>query len=488
MVRQLRPRSGPSIEVEPDHVLAHRASEGDSQAFEELYRRHAPAAWRVAYAVAGNPDDAADAVSDAFTRVFQALPAGRLALNEQFRPYLLAATRNAALDGLRRLGRLQPTDAVEDLQRPSADAASEWAVDAVDSSLVAVAFRSLPERWRSVLWLTEVEGIPAREAAPMLGISANGLAQLAVRARAGLRQRFLQAHLRQPVSRSCRFPVDKLGAYVGGGLSPRDTAKVDQHLAGCTDCRQQVEELEDLGSLLRRVIVPVPLALGAVSASKWKLATASHVRRGAGSLLGARKPLAIVAATMFALGVMTTAVIQGNDVQDDGDEAALPSRSTGPNDRPVTVIQPASSTPDAGGPGSSADAAAASAADEGLLAGLGDNGSGNGDGTGAGGPDAGDGGDGGGGGGGGGTPPPPVPCPDCAPPPTPPAEPPIVEAALLANLGEAPVAASLGAGGDACNGLNLAGTAVGCSPPPAEGTVAVRTRGELLGDNVISLG
>ena len=135
MVRQLRPRSGPSIEVEPDHVLAHRASEGDSQAFEELYRRHAPAAWRVAYAVAGNPDDAADAVSDAFTRVFQALPAGRLALNEQFRPYLLAATRNAALDGLRRLGRLQPTDAVEDLQRPSADAASEWAVDAVDSVL-----------------------------------------------------------------------------------------------------------------------------------------------------------------------------------------------------------------------------------------------------------------------------------------------------------------------------------------------------------------
>ena len=477
MVRQLRPRGAASIEVEPDHVLAQRAGEGDSRAFEELYRRHAPAAWRVAYAVAGNPDDAADAVSDAFTRVFQALPAGRLTQNEQFRPYLLAATRNAALDGLRRQGRTQPTATVEEFDRPSGDTASELAVNAVDSSLVAVAFRSLPERWRSVLWLTEVEGIPAREAAPMLGISANGLAQLAVRARAGLRQRFLQAHLRKPVLRSCQFPVEKLGAYVAGGLSPRDTAKVDQHLAGCTDCRQQVEELEDLGSLLRRVIVPVPLALGAVSISKWKLATASTAKDGVSSLLGARKPLAMVAAAMFALGVITTAVVQRPGVQED-DVAQRPTVN-GPPTRPPTDLDDLNSrerelvTPTV----SLSDGAAAG---ESALAGLG-GGSGSGDGSGgASGPD-----DDNGGGGGGGTPPPPV--PRVEPPPPPPPEPPVVEASLLANVG-APVEASLGVGGDGCTGVNLLGAVVGCDPAPADGTVAVRTRGTLLGDNVISLG
>ncbi|MEY2476988.1 MAG: hypothetical protein QOG87_2303, partial [Actinomycetota bacterium] len=188
-----RPRTVSAIDVEPDSVLVGRAAEGDSRCFEELYRRHAPAAWRVAYAVAGNPDDAADAVSDAFTRVFQVLPEGRPLAIEAFRPYLLAATRNAALDGLRRQGRLTPTPSLDHLEKVNTtDLAADKVLDSVDSNLVAVAFRSLPERWRSVLWLTEVEGIPAREAAPMLGVSANGLAQLAVRARAGLRQRFLQ--------------------------------------------------------------------------------------------------------------------------------------------------------------------------------------------------------------------------------------------------------------------------------------------------------
>ena len=321
-----RPRTVSAIDVEPDNVLAQRAAEGDSRAFEELYRRHAPAAWRVAYAVAGNPDDAADAVSDAFTRVFQVLPEGRPQASEAFRPYLLASTRNAALDGLRRQGRLQPV-AIESLDRSSGnDLAADQVLDSVDSNLVAVAFRSLPERWRSVLWLTEVEGIPAREAAPMLGVSANGLAQLAVRARAGLRQRFLQAHLRAPVARSCQFPVDKLGAYIAGGLSPRETAKVDQHLAGCADCRQQVEELEDLGSLLRRVILPVPLALSAVSLSKWKLSTklASNVSR-APALVHARKPIAAVAATMFALGVIAATVIDRPFDRSNPESAAPPN-------------------------------------------------------------------------------------------------------------------------------------------------------------------
>ena len=474
MVRQLRPRGAASIEVEPDHVLAQRAAESDSGAFEELYRRHAPAAWRVAYAVAGNPDDAADAVSDAFTRVFQALPAGRLTQNEQFRPYLLAATRNAALDGLRRLGRTQPTDHVEEYDRPTGDTASELAVNAVDSSLVAVAFRSLPERWRSVLWLTEVEGIPAREAAPMLGISANGLAQLAVRARAGLRQRFLQAHLRKPVARSCQFPVDKLGAYVAGGLSPRDTAKVDQHLAGCTDCRQQVEELEDLGSLLRRVIVPVPLALGAVSLSKWKLATASRAGNDSmRALFAARKPLAMVAAAMFALGVITTAVVQRPGVQDN-EFAQAPTVQT-PLTRAPTPIDDAASR-QAIPPVQEVGANGAAGGADSALAGIGGSGGAGGD-TGASGPDD---------DGGSGSPPPPVPRVEEPPPPAPPSDPPVVEAALLANVGS-PVEASLGVGGDGCTGVQVLSAVVGCDPAPADGTVAVRTRGSLLGDNIIAL-
>jgi RNA polymerase sigma factor (sigma-70 family) len=132
-----------------DAALARAAAEGDNAAFDELYRRHSQTAWRVAYSVTGNRDDAADAVADAFTRMLSALTAGRLGDLEKVKPYLLATTRNAAVDVLRRNGRLQPLDdtAMEDSDSLSAGP-SEHLVDGVDAAFVSSAFLSLPERWR----------------------------------------------------------------------------------------------------------------------------------------------------------------------------------------------------------------------------------------------------------------------------------------------------------------------------------------------------
>ncbi|HUF31999.1 MAG TPA: sigma-70 family RNA polymerase sigma factor, partial [Acidimicrobiales bacterium] len=252
-----------------DADLVDRVVAGFDGSFEELYKRHSPAAWRLAQSVTGNAHDAADAVSEAFAKVLLAVRAGRLDDSASFRSYLLSTTRNAALDGARRSARTSPTDQTALLAVAAVGpSAAEHLSHGEDASLVAEAFRNLPERWRSVLWLTEVEGVTTKDAAVQLGISANGAAQLAVRARAGLRERFLQAHLRATTDPSCRFTVDRLGAYVGGGLSPRDLAKVDQHLAGCADCEARKAELEDLGPALHRIALPIPLVLGAVTAER----------------------------------------------------------------------------------------------------------------------------------------------------------------------------------------------------------------------------
>src|SRR5687768_15274999 len=190
-----------AAETRSDADLAIEAAAGSSAAFDALYRRHADVAFRVAYSVTGKPEDAADAVSDAFTRVLQALPAGRLADASLFRSYLLTATRNAAIDVSRRGGRLHHTDRLDVLDDGTKVASpTERLAEREDATLVASAFRSLPERWRSVLWLTEVEGIAPKEAAALLGVTPNNAAQLAVRARAGLRERFVQAHLRGSVA------------------------------------------------------------------------------------------------------------------------------------------------------------------------------------------------------------------------------------------------------------------------------------------------
>ena len=241
---------------------------GYDDAFAQLYERHSLAAWRLGQTVTGNAEDAADAVSEAFARVLVAVRAGHLDNGGSFRSYLLTATRNAALDNIRKTGRTRPTeqDSLSEYESTS-PTPPELLTGDEEAALVAEAFRNLPERWRSVLWLTEVEGVATKDAARRLGLSPNGTAQLAVRARSGLRERFLQAHLRTTPDPLCRTTVDRLGAYVGGGLAPRDLAKVDQHLAGCKSCETRRLELEDLGTCLRRAAVPAPLAVaGALGA------------------------------------------------------------------------------------------------------------------------------------------------------------------------------------------------------------------------------
>lgn len=324
-----------------DHTLVAGTRGGDLSAFDELYRRHAPAAWRAAMAVTGNAEDAADAVAEAFCKVLAAVPGGRLADDERFRPYLLVTTRNAAIDAIRRSGRSRPTDVAELLDGPAREPGPpEHLIADLDASLVSHAFRSLPERWRSVLWLTEVEGMAPREAAGILGVSANGVSQLAVRARAGLRERYLQAHVRDSdVAAACRPTIDLLGAYSAGGLAPRDVAKVDQHLAACTACESRVADLEHLSTTLRRAMVPLPIALLAATAAKWKLAAVATGKASAlrGSLVQslptmARKPLIGSSLVVLGLGIMGAAIVTQSGAPkppklDSGSSSSSPART-----------------------------------------------------------------------------------------------------------------------------------------------------------------
>ena len=57
---------------------------------------------------------------------------------------------------------------------------------------VAAAMRSLPERWRTVLWYAEVMGEKPRNIAPILGLEPNAVSALLIRAKAGLRAAYEQ--------------------------------------------------------------------------------------------------------------------------------------------------------------------------------------------------------------------------------------------------------------------------------------------------------
>lgn len=52
---------------------------------------------------------------------------------------------------------------------------------------------------------------------------------------------------------SCREIRHSLGVYVLGAIEPGDRAQVDEHLATCAECREELASLAGLPALLRRV-------------------------------------------------------------------------------------------------------------------------------------------------------------------------------------------------------------------------------------------
>ena len=199
---------------------------GSGRSYEELYVEYAPAARGLALSMVP-PDVADDIVAEAFARVLAAIRAGG-GPDHAFRPYLLAAVRNLANDWIAARRRVtvigdmgeEPGDRSAPLISGfSRDAATE-AEDRAEARLIVRAFSRLPERWRTVLWHLEVEGKTPADVAPMFGLSGNGVSALAMRAREGLRQAYLQEHIGTNIPASCRACAGDLGAGTRGTAEP----------------------------------------------------------------------------------------------------------------------------------------------------------------------------------------------------------------------------------------------------------------------------
>ncbi|HEX3931853.1 MAG TPA: sigma-70 family RNA polymerase sigma factor [Nocardioides sp.] len=228
---------------------------GDVDAYGELFARHVDSARRLARQLAGHAD-ADDLVSDAFTKVLTVLQRGG-GPDLAFRAYLLTAVRRLHVDKIRSGSRLRPVDDLTpfDPGLPFQDTA----VEGFENAAAAKAFASLPERWQMVLWHTEVEQQKPADIAPLLGMSANSVSALAYRAREGLRQAFLSQHATDPDDVDCAWTRDHLGAYIRSGLSRRDAARVDDHLASCRACAAVYLELTEVNSGLAGILAPLLL-------------------------------------------------------------------------------------------------------------------------------------------------------------------------------------------------------------------------------------
>lgn len=125
----------------------------------------------------------------------------------------------------------------EDADRLEPDAVARRA----ELGLVREAFSSLPDRWQTVLWRTAVDHDSHDRVAEAMGLSRNGVAALAVRARRALKVAYLQAHVsRGDVDDDCRPFLDQLAALSQGSVPGR---QLQDHLDGCRRCGERLHEL-----------------------------------------------------------------------------------------------------------------------------------------------------------------------------------------------------------------------------------------------------
>ncbi|WP_455567718.1 sigma-70 family RNA polymerase sigma factor [Streptomyces abikoensis] len=266
-------------------------------AYEELYRRHAGAVRRYALSCCRDDHTAEDLTNEVFAATLQAVRGGA-GPDTAVRAYLLTTVRRvaAAWGRTTRREHLVEDFAVFATSSAAASVAAEddtlglgadvRAMQEAEESLAVRAFRSLPERWQTVLWHTTVEEESPSEVAPLLGLTANATAVLAHRAREGLRQAYLQAHVSTSLTTGgeCARYADRLGAYARGSLRARAERGMRRHLDGCARCRMAAREVADVNSRLRGLL---PVAVIGWFAADWSLKAASGLAAGAAGAAGA---------------------------------------------------------------------------------------------------------------------------------------------------------------------------------------------------------
>ena len=180
-----------------DANLIERAASGDLEAFNQLVLRYQNLAYSHAYAMLGNRAQAEDATQESFIKAFQAINTFRGA---SFRAWLLKIVTNSAYDVLRRSHR-HPTQPLlpEDENGEEVESAA-WLADPVSdvqevverqelSKQIYQALGELPEAFRSVLTLIDVNEMDYTEAAEALNIPLGTVKSRLARARLQMQQK-----------------------------------------------------------------------------------------------------------------------------------------------------------------------------------------------------------------------------------------------------------------------------------------------------------
>ena len=170
-----------------DAALLRAHVAGDPDAFAVLVARHQDRLWTLALRIMRNPEDAADALQDAYISAFRR--AGSYRGEAQVSSWLYRVVVNACLDRLRsmRVRETEPLPENLDRWRRIGTTLIKDPVEIKEQrSVVAAALGTLNADQRAALVLVDMEGYSVEEAARILGCAPGTVKSRCARGRARL--------------------------------------------------------------------------------------------------------------------------------------------------------------------------------------------------------------------------------------------------------------------------------------------------------------
>ncbi len=179
-----------------DEELVKRVQEGNSEAFEELVRRYERKVYNIAYRILGNEEDATEALQDTFLRAYRFLP--KFGFKSSFYTWLYRIATNVSITKLRNRKKKEavsldaPVPDSDDLtfdvpdtgQTPEEVFAQKRLREKLDQAV-----RELPEEYRVVVILRDLEGLSNEEVSRVLKLSVPAVKSRLHRARLALREK-----------------------------------------------------------------------------------------------------------------------------------------------------------------------------------------------------------------------------------------------------------------------------------------------------------
>jgi RNA polymerase sigma-70 factor (ECF subfamily) len=236
-------RVAPAEGVRSDAELVAAYRDGEIGAFEELHRRYVASIYRLVRRKLGDGLLAEDIAQETFMKSLRTMDKVDESFN--FGGWVHTVARNLCYDELRRRQRDQrvdDSDAGEILVRLPAPIMGYDPVNAHETSELRrqvwdVAQR-LPEKYRLVLTLRELQGLSYRQIGKVMELSESAVETLLYRARLRFKEEFLAAETGNELECSEVLPL--LAPYVAGKLRRHQAESVRQHLAGCVKCQRKV--------------------------------------------------------------------------------------------------------------------------------------------------------------------------------------------------------------------------------------------------------